>query len=57
LCIEVDGAVHDDQLARDQARSEALATLGIRVIRFRNDEVLSDLAAVLARIESEIGQQ
>jgi very-short-patch-repair endonuclease len=50
LCIEVDGDVHDTQRERDQARTEALETLKIRVIRFRNEEVLYELPSVLERI-------
>jgi very-short-patch-repair endonuclease len=50
LCIEVDGGVHDSQRERDEARTEALGTLKIRVIRFRNEEVLQDLPSVLERI-------
>ena len=51
LCIEVDGSVHDEQRDYDEARTEALARLNIRVLRFRNDEVLSNLASVVRRIE------
>ena len=50
LCVEVDGSIHDEQRERDQARTNALAYQGIRVIRFRNEEVLSDLASVVNRI-------
>ena len=51
LCVEVDGSVHDEQRERDEARTEALAYQQIRVIRFRNEDVLSDLASVLRRIQ------
>jgi very-short-patch-repair endonuclease len=56
LCIEVDGSVHDgaEQRVRDAARTDALATLGIRVVRFRNKEVLTDTRAVLRRIKAEL---
>ena len=50
LCIEVDGAVHEGQRELDEARTEALGTLEIRVSRFRNEEVLHDLSSVLARV-------
>ncbi len=58
LCIEVDGAVHDGQRELDEARTEALGTLKIRVIRFRNEEVLHELPSVLQRITEvlEAGQ-
>ena len=50
LAIEVDGAVHDQQLEYDIARTERLNQLGYRVIRFRNQEVMSDLGSVLQQI-------
>ncbi|HET8654865.1 MAG TPA: endonuclease domain-containing protein [Longimicrobiaceae bacterium] len=58
LCVEVDGGVHDeaDQQERDRARSDALAALGIRVLRVRNEEVLENPRAVLRRIEAELSR-
>jgi very-short-patch-repair endonuclease len=52
LCVELDGAVHDaaGQQERDAARTEHLRARDIRVIRFRNDEVLTDMPSVLTRI-------
>jgi very-short-patch-repair endonuclease len=50
LVIEVDGAVHDQQLGYDIARTERLNQLGYRVIRFRNQEVMSNLDYVLQQI-------
>jgi very-short-patch-repair endonuclease len=51
LCVELDGPIHDEQQERDEARTQTLAHQGIRVIRFRNDEVFSSLTSVLRRIE------
>lgn len=52
LAIEVDGAGHAEssQIALDQARTEALATCGIRVLRFANADVLVRPELVLAAI-------
>jgi very-short-patch-repair endonuclease len=52
LCVELDGSVHDNPLQRerDDARTAHLEARGIRVIRFRNEEVLDDLPAVLQHI-------
>lgn len=50
LVIEVDGASHDGQIALDAERDAILATLGLRVLRVRNEDVLHDLDHVLARI-------
>jgi very-short-patch-repair endonuclease len=56
LCVELDGASHDGREIMDQARTEALATLNIRVIRFRNEDVLNDLPSVLQRIKTAVDQ-
>jgi very-short-patch-repair endonuclease len=56
LCVELDGSSHDGKEIMDQARTDALATLNIRVIRFRNEEVLSNLPSVLQRIKATIDQ-
>ena len=50
LVIEVDGDVHDLQLDEDERRTAALGAEGLRVIRFRNEEVLDALPWVIARI-------
>jgi very-short-patch-repair endonuclease len=54
LVIEVDGNVHDlyTQNERDKQRTKILESLGIREIRFRNDEVINDIQNVLSRIEA-----
>jgi hypothetical protein len=46
----VDGPVHDQQREQDQYRTEHLEAYGYTVLRFTNDEVLTDLASVLERI-------
>ncbi|MGB8647657.1 MAG: endonuclease domain-containing protein [Anaerolineae bacterium] len=58
LVVEVDGAVHDDpdQAAYDCARTECLLADGIRVIRFKNREVMDNLDKVLQEIrEAALG--
>ena len=57
LCIEVDGGVHDAQREMDDARTEALGTLGIRVIRFRNEDVLHDLPTVVEQIAAALDHE
>jgi very-short-patch-repair endonuclease len=57
LVIEVDGAVHDAQQQRDDERTRVLETHGCRVLRFRNEDVLRDLPAVVARIAAVADQQ
>jgi very-short-patch-repair endonuclease len=52
LAIEVDGRVHrdDDQSLRDLGRTEVIASQGWQVLRFTNDEVLSNVDRVVAVI-------
>ncbi len=50
LVLEVDGRVHDGRAEEDAARTELLKAYRCRVIRFRNEEVLTDLDSVLERI-------
>ncbi|HEU4561441.1 MAG TPA: DUF559 domain-containing protein, partial [Longimicrobium sp.] len=57
LAIEVDGAVHDTQQERDAERTRLLALRGIRVIRFRNDEIEANLHDVLEKIRWELRVQ
>ena len=56
LVIEIDGGVHDDeaQRARDAERQMQLEATGLRVLRFRNAEVLSDLEAVVTKVREAL---
>ncbi len=53
LVIEIDGATHEtvEELESDDRRTAWLEAQGYRVIRFRNDELMGDLDAVLERIQ------
>ncbi|NUQ59641.1 MAG: DUF559 domain-containing protein, partial [Anaerolineales bacterium] len=42
--------VHDLQKEEDERREKALSALGLRIIRFRNDEVMKRLSAVVGKI-------
>jgi very-short-patch-repair endonuclease len=52
LVIEVDGDIHDLQKEEDAQREKALSELGLRIIRFRNDEVLKNLSEVVEQIKN-----
>jgi very-short-patch-repair endonuclease len=45
VVIEVDGDVHDLQQAEDARREKVLSEMGLRIVRFRNEEVLRELSA------------
>ena len=57
LAIEVDGRHHyiGDGPARDAERTRYLEHFGIRVLRFRNEEVMGDLEGVLRTIRKALG--
>jgi very-short-patch-repair endonuclease len=59
LVIEIDGDSHFNARGEsyDMARTEALARLGLRVIRFTNLEVMQQFDAVCARIEEALQAQ
>jgi very-short-patch-repair endonuclease len=54
LVVEVDGDVHDLQKEEDARREKVLNELGLRIVRFGNDEVVRELSAVVGRIRHAI---
>jgi cyclase len=56
LIIEVDGGYHHhkDQKEMDSAREGALEDLGIKVIRFSNEEIEKNIISILDRIKEVI---
>jgi len=56
LAIEIDGSYHfaGDRVEYDQIRDEYLNSLGLRVLRITNAEVLENMKGVMEKIETEI---
>ena len=54
LVVEVDGDIHDLQHEEDAQREKALRELGLKIIRFRNDEVLNNLRTVVEKIREQL---
>ena len=54
LAIELDGGQHADHQAYDEARTQALEVQGVRVLRFWNNDVLSQTESVLEGIYQAI---
>jgi very-short-patch-repair endonuclease len=52
--IELDGGVHDgvEQQEHDFYRDQIIQEFGIRVLRFKNEEVVDGLQKVLERIRA-----
>jgi very-short-patch-repair endonuclease len=54
LVIEVDGPTHADTRAQDTLRQDILESMGLRILRFSNDDVLHHMEDVLASIRKEL---
>jgi very-short-patch-repair endonuclease len=54
LVVEVDGDIHDLQQEEDARREKVLSALGLRIVRFRNDEVVRDVSAVVGKVKELI---
>jgi very-short-patch-repair endonuclease len=56
LLIEVDGEIHNvpENKEYDENRTVALENLGLRVIRFTNQEIKNDIEGVLKEIQKAI---
>lgn len=52
LCVEVDGNIYNEKeiIENDNQRTMALNENGIKVIRFKNEEVIGDIDTVLKKI-------
>ena len=58
LIIEVDGGYHfrDKQMEWDAYRTEELEKLGFKVLRFRNENIISEIDQVLKTIQENIDE-
>jgi very-short-patch-repair endonuclease len=54
LIVELDGGQHADQVAYDIARSEWLAAVGYRVLRFWNNDLTENEEGVQSAILNEL---
>ena len=56
LVVEVDGGIHKnaEQIQYDRERTLELEGYGLRIIRFRNEDIFDDLPGVLKSIEKYI---
>ncbi len=50
LVIEVDGNIHDLQQEEDARREKILSEMGLRIVRFRNEEVMKNLSTVVGNV-------
>lgn len=59
LVVEVDGEYHfsSEQVEEDRKRSYHISQLGYRVIRFTNEEVMTDINNVILNIKKNLYEQ
>ena len=59
LVGEVDGLYHltDEQMEEDRKRTYHISQLGYRVIRFTNEEIMTDINKVVAKIKESLYEQ
>ena len=50
LVIEVDGEIHETNKDYDSGRTAELNKFGIKVLRFNNDEVFTDINSIIKNI-------
>ena len=58
LVIELDGSVHrgNEQKENDTERDKVLSEMGLRIVRFMNDDVIKDSPRILGRIRELISE-
>ncbi len=56
LLIELDGGQHAETITYDENRTKFLESQGYKVLRFWNNEIFSELEAVLQRIFDEVNK-
>jgi len=54
LVVEIDGGQHAEAIAQDAARTRRLEAEGYRVLRFWNNDVLSNIDGVLTEIHGAL---
>jgi methionyl-tRNA synthetase len=57
LAVELDGGQHQEQRSHDEARTAALAQLGISVLRFWNNDVLQRTESVLESLWNKVTEK
>jgi len=54
LVVEIDGKIYDYQQDYDALRTHIINTLNIKVIRFRNEEIVHDLDNVMRKLKRRL---
>jgi len=51
LAIEIDGGIHNNRKNYDDGRDDLLNKIGIKTVRFKNEEVLENIDEVFKKLE------
>jgi len=54
LVIELDGKIHEQKIAKDKKRDAYMQAIGLTVLRFANEDFLSDPEAILNKIANAL---
>lgn len=54
LVVELDGKIHQYRLIEDSVRKEVINHLGIKVVRFKNDEIVNNLSKLLDEVKKHL---
>lgn len=54
LVIEIDGEIHKIQRDYDEGRTADLEKLGLKVIRFKNEDILNNIEKVVETIKANL---
>lgn len=57
LVLEVDGAIHEFQKEYDEGRDTVIMELGLKVLRFTNEQVESDMNEVISTIRQVVRKE
>jgi very-short-patch-repair endonuclease len=56
LVIEVDGDIHDYSVEEDKTRQSFLESMGYKVIRFTNEQVLNHIVDVINELKAHLSR-
>ena len=54
LVIEIDGKIHERQKDYDEIRTYIMNTMGIKVIRFKNEEIENNCENIVSKLKKKL---
>ena len=56
LVVEIDGSIHEKQIDYDELRTHIMNIIGIKVVRFKNEDIEQNLDSVLSELKKELSK-